>query len=247
MDWRTERRRGAPLAPAGDLVDRHRRQLRVRLLLVLLPRRHDPVRGQADRRHLDRRTAAGRDAEARPLVAPRPLRAAPPALLQRAAGHDGGRTENTVCEVDSVPCRPAPTIRRTTPARPRRRCSRPSARRRRRSTRCTARFWQIENPDKAQPPRRPRRLQADARRERGADVRARLALRGARRVHEQPPVGHAPTTRSSATRPATTRTSTRAATACRAGRRRTARSRTPTSCSGTCSALTTSRGRRTGP
>ena len=42
-DWRTEPDRGAPLAPAGRLVHRHGRQLRVRLLLVLLPGRHDPV------------------------------------------------------------------------------------------------------------------------------------------------------------------------------------------------------------
>ena len=40
VDLLTGRHRGAALAPAGDLVHRHRRQLRVRLLLVLLPRRH---------------------------------------------------------------------------------------------------------------------------------------------------------------------------------------------------------------
>ena len=41
--------RSAPLAPAGRLVGLDGRELRVRLLLVSLPGRHDSVRGQADR------------------------------------------------------------------------------------------------------------------------------------------------------------------------------------------------------
>ncbi len=39
----------APRPPAGRLVLQHRRQLRLRLLLVPLPRRHDRARGEADR------------------------------------------------------------------------------------------------------------------------------------------------------------------------------------------------------
>ena len=46
---RTEVRRSRQ---AGGLLHRHGRQLRVRLLLVLLPRRHHPARGQAHRRHV---------------------------------------------------------------------------------------------------------------------------------------------------------------------------------------------------
>ena len=42
-------RRGAPLAAPRRQLHRHRRQLRVRLLLVLLPRRHHPARGEAHR------------------------------------------------------------------------------------------------------------------------------------------------------------------------------------------------------
>ena len=45
--------RGAPVAPAGRQLHRHRRQLRVRLLLVLLPRRHHAARGEAHRDHVD--------------------------------------------------------------------------------------------------------------------------------------------------------------------------------------------------
>ena len=56
------RERGPALAPPGGLVHRHRGQLRVRLLLVLLPGRHHPARGQADRHHLQRRRRARRDA-----------------------------------------------------------------------------------------------------------------------------------------------------------------------------------------
>ena len=83
--------RGAPLAPAGRVVHRDGRQLRVRLLLVLLPGRHHPVRGQADRHHLERRGAGRREAAVGRAGRAAGLRADPPALLQRAAGHDGRR------------------------------------------------------------------------------------------------------------------------------------------------------------
>ena len=55
-------RGGAALPPAGGVVHRHRGQLRVRLLLVLLPGRDHPARGQADRHRLERGGDAGRDA-----------------------------------------------------------------------------------------------------------------------------------------------------------------------------------------
>ena len=45
--------RGAPLTPPRRELDRHRRQLRIRLLLVLLSRRHYAIRGEADRNHVD--------------------------------------------------------------------------------------------------------------------------------------------------------------------------------------------------
>ena len=44
---------GGPAIPAArGQLHRHRGQLRVRLLLVLLPRRHGPARGEADRDHV---------------------------------------------------------------------------------------------------------------------------------------------------------------------------------------------------
>ena len=75
---RLPHRRGAgpaAPAPAGDLHDRHRRELRVRLLLVPLHRRHHRVRGQADRGHLHRRDRPRGEAEARHAGRPRPVRA----------------------------------------------------------------------------------------------------------------------------------------------------------------------------
>ena len=48
---------GAAFAPARRVLHLHRGQLRVRLLLVLLPGRRHPARGQDDRRHLERRRA----------------------------------------------------------------------------------------------------------------------------------------------------------------------------------------------
>ena len=48
-----------------DLVDRHGRELRVRLLLVSLPGRQHPVRDQADRHPVAGRAAAGREVAVR--------------------------------------------------------------------------------------------------------------------------------------------------------------------------------------
>ena len=84
-------RRSPPDAPHGHLQHRHRRQLRVRLLLVPVPGRHDRVRGQALRRDLQRRRRGRATARVRRHRRPRRLRPAPPALLQRPAGHGGRR------------------------------------------------------------------------------------------------------------------------------------------------------------
>ena len=72
-DWTTDDDRGAPLEPLRRLVDRDRRQLRVRRLLALLPGRRDRVRAEA---HRDHHTAGCRGGE-RPLATGR---SSPPAL-----------------------------------------------------------------------------------------------------------------------------------------------------------------------
>ena len=64
-DFRTEDVEVRRLRRLVISLDRHRRQLRVRVLLVPLHRRHDRVRGQAHGRDLDRRAGAGRAARAR--------------------------------------------------------------------------------------------------------------------------------------------------------------------------------------
>ena len=88
------RRNGSEVRRSRRLVGlllRHRRQLRLRLLLVSLPGRHHPVRSQAHRHRPDRRGDArreiwlGRDGHA---AARRPLA---PAFFQRASAHGDRR------------------------------------------------------------------------------------------------------------------------------------------------------------
>ena len=64
--------RGAPPAPPGDLVLHPDRQLRLRLLLVPLPRRHHPARGQGHRHRVHlRHPAASTPPRSRPVSARR--------------------------------------------------------------------------------------------------------------------------------------------------------------------------------
>ena len=81
--------RGAPLAPPRRLVVGGDRELRLRLLLVPVPGRHDRVRHQAHRDRVRRRQPRRR----RPRRAghARAGRAVPPAPVQRAPRHDGRR------------------------------------------------------------------------------------------------------------------------------------------------------------
>ena len=79
-----------PAAPPGDLVLRHRRQLRLRLLLVPLPRRHDRARGQGHRRACSPRPTTS-DGRVGHRGRARAGRAVPPAPVQRPARHDGRR------------------------------------------------------------------------------------------------------------------------------------------------------------
>ena len=248
-DFRTEEVEVRRLRRLVISFDRHRRQLRVRVLLVPLHRRHDRVRGQAHRRDLDRRAGARRAAR-------RTARWSRPGLYGPHHQHffcvrldmavDGNA--NTVVQVDSEPLPLGPgqpdrhglgdqahglrDARREAQA-----ADRPAARP----------LLADREPGQGLRARRPGRLQARPGRERGADVRAGLAASPRAPASRSK---HVWVTRlrpgASASRPATTRTSTRAATACRATRRPTARPRTPTWCSGTRSAPTTSSGRRTG-
>ena len=98
--------RGAPLAAAGRVVDRHGRQLRVRLLLVLLPGRLPRARGEAHRHPVDRGGRPRR--RARPT---RGCRRSPPAWPRRST---------STC---SAPASTSPSTGRST------RCTRSTSRR----------------------------------------------------------------------------------------------------------------------
>ena len=110
--------RGAALAAARDLVVLGDRELRLRLLLVPLPGRLDRVRGQADRRPLDRRGGTRRPARARRPRRPGPERDGAPALLQHAPRHGRRRArERRRGGVDGVAAaRPGQPRRERVPA-----------------------------------------------------------------------------------------------------------------------------------
>ena len=74
-------------APTRPFLDRQRRQLRVRLLLVPLPGREHRVRGQANGRAFDRRLPCRRGTTSRRCRLARPVRPQPPAFLLRTTGH----------------------------------------------------------------------------------------------------------------------------------------------------------------
>ena len=238
-------RRGPAAAAPGDLVDRHRRQLRVRVLLVPLHRRHDRVRGQAHGRDLHRRAGAGRAACARHARRARAVRAAPSALLLRAAGH-GRRRQREHRRAGGFR---AAAVRAGEPDRHGLGDEADGVRGRvgARAGGPVARAVLADRePGEAERGRRSRRLQARPGGERGADVPAGVALRPAGRVHRRARVGHGVRPRASASPRATTRTSTPAGTASRATPPRVATPRARTWCSGTRSAPTTWSGPRTG-
>ena len=140
---------GAAAPSAGDLDDRHRRQLRVRVLLVPLQRRHDRVRDQAHRRHLHRRDRPRRDAAARHAGRPRPLRPPSPALLLRAPGDGGGRRRGTPSSRSTrYPAHPGPTTRTATRGRSAAPCWRARRRRSGDVDTARARYWKIESAER---------------------------------------------------------------------------------------------------
>ena len=92
----TRRRRRAPVAPAGGVVLQHDRQLRLRLLLVLLPGRVDPGRGEGDGHRVRRRGHPGLDEPARTRDRAGRVRAGAPAPLLGTPGHGRSTARTTV-------------------------------------------------------------------------------------------------------------------------------------------------------
>ena len=245
---------GAPRCAASRRLvvssHRHGRQLRVRLLLVLLPGRHDRARGQADRHHLHRRACRPASAGAtRPRSRPGVARRLPPALLQRAPRHRRRRRPTTPSyEVDAVPSRAGPdnpygNAFVPTAARFAARVAGPA----RVSTRCTARAWRVVNPrSRNRIGRAGRATSSCPARTCAPFAQPGLAVRSAGRLHRPPPLGDAvrPDERYAAGDYPNQHAGGDGLPRWTRGRPR--RSRTRTSCSGTRSARTTCRGRRTG-
>ncbi len=215
----------APLAPARDLVDRHRRQLRVRLLLVPLPGRLDRVRGQADGHPAHRRLDLGRALAALAAARRRHRHEPSPALLLRAPRPRHRRRRRTsLCDIEAavdawgpdnprrqrVPARETARLRARVAAQ---RLGRPD----------TARRFRVENRARRNRIGDPVAYELVP----GENVRpmaaARLAGARARPLHRPPPLGDAVPARRALPGRRVPQPGTRAATACRAGRRPTAR------------------------
>ena len=186
--------RGAPLAAARGLLVRDDRQLRLRLLLVPLPGRHDRSSRSSSPGMLS--TGArrpGERARARHARRARAQRAGPPALLQRAARlrrRRAGRTRST--RSDASRSRPGPDNPHGNAFRAAAAAARDASEARRRVDAATARCWQIVNPAARNASAQPvgYRLVPG---ENAAAVRAarRAASRKRAGFIAQPPLGHA--------------------------------------------------------
>ena len=242
----------APTAPtsaaprqAGDLVDLDRRQLRVRVLLVPAPGRPHRVRDEGHGHHQHRRLPSGRARQIRHRGGAGRRRPHPPARVLRPPRHGGRRRPATPS---------SSATRRRAEGQPdepygnafyvEERPLRPSSRRSATSTSTAMRYWKIVNPNMTNWVGRPSGFKLEP----GSAVQPF--------THPDSPSGrrgrfirnhlwvtpYDPDERFPAGEFVNQSTAT---TACRPGPRRTARSRTPTSSSGTASACTTCRDRRT--
>ena len=177
---------------------------------------------------------------------PAALRPEPPALLQRPArlDLDGAATPSTRSTPRPVP--PGRTTRTATPVRPRRRCwteSRGAAAHRP----VEAPLLEDRQPERAQRARASRSATSSCPGDNSLPLASRRASQACDRAgFVNKHLWVTPVRPERAVTPAGDYPNqSRAATGCREYARRTGRSRTPTSCSGTPSAHTTSRGRRT--
>ncbi len=239
--------RGATFATAGGELDRDGRQLRLRLLLVLLPRRLVAARGEAHRDHVDHgvrpvgsRTHARERHRARTCCTPSS------AHVLHAARHGCRRPGERGLRGRRRPR----SARRRQPDRQCVPAARDAARARARRAALRRSVAQPHVEDRepvgAQRSRRAGRVQARPRFDADAPggLRRRPSAGAPRSPHGT--CGSRRTRPTSAEPPVRTRTSRPAKTGCPAGPRRTDRSWAPTSCCGTRSASPTSPVQRTG-
>ena len=211
--------RGAPQPAARRELRRDRRQLRVRLLLVLLPRRQHPARGEAHRHRVADGDRAGHAARVRQRRSRRASPRRTTSTCSTPASTSTSTAPSTRC-TRSRPsrCRPGPdnpwgnAFRQRGDA-ARHRGRRAARHRRRRRRAC----WKIVNPRRAQRARAAGRRTSSCRR-----CRRRRCWRSPTRRSGSGPGSRSTTCGSRRTRAtsgaprASTRTSTRAATGCRA-------------------------------
>ena len=233
--------RGPALPAARRELDIHRRQLRVRLLLVLLPRRDHAVRGEADRRPVDDGGRAGRAGSAKFASMIAPQLAAPFHQhlfnVRLDVEVDGPRTASR--RSTSSQALRVPTTRWTTPSRRSRPFSPPRRRPAGASIPSRSRTWRIVEPQRDEPARaRPSPTSFFPARPRRCSPATRPASHEGAGIRQEQPLGHALSTPPNEEPPAITRTSTPGATGFPASSARTARSSTKTSSSGTPSDVT---------
>ena len=226
-------RRAAARPAARPVEHRHRRQLRLRLLLVPAPGRHDRLEVKATGIVATQAMADGERSPYGRLVAPdlNAINHQHVFCARLDVALDGGPNAVREVQTEAVPEGPENphgnawvTVGRTLRDRARGAAARRSAQR--------AHVGRGE-PGAHERGRRARRLQARAGREHAAVRRLRLLRAAAGGLHGPPPVGHALRPRRALPGRASTPTSTRAATACPPGSRPTAPSTEPTSSSGT--------------
>ena len=243
---REGRRRGPPVPADGRVLPRHRRELRVPDLLALLPGRHHRVRGPGHRDHghqLVRRRAPRRRA---PWWTTRPTRrststSSSPAWTWRSTGR---RTPSWSPRARR--CR-SPTATPTAW----RWCSaaarwRPSPRAGRTTTGPRQRGWKVVNRGRLNRLGTPTGYKLVASASFPALVDRELTDHGAGRGHRPHPLGHAVRRGGALARGRVLQPEPRLRGATGVDGGRPVRSPTPTSCCGTSSASTTSRGPRTG-
>ena len=210
-------RRDAPLAPPRRELHRHRRQLRVRLLLVLLPRRQHPARGEAHRHRVAHGDHAGRPARVRQRDRARARGAAPPAPLlgpPRPRRRRHRRTRVYEVEAEPVPAGPdnpwGNAFRQQVDAARHRARARNAT-----SNAATSRAWQVVNPSSRNGLGQPVGYKLVPTMSTPTHARVtRVERRPARRVRAVTTSGSRRTRATNDAPPASTRTSTRAATGC---------------------------------
>ena len=241
---RTEVRRSAS---PRRLLDRHGRELRVRLLLVLLPGRVAATRGEAHRHHVDPGVRLRRALALRADDRAGTRRAGPPAPVLRAPRLRRRRPRSTRCTRSTSSRRPPvmPTrgAMRSVPERPGSRRSSVA----KRTDECGGEpKLEDRQPRVPQPSRRAGRLQARARGDARRCSPSRTRASGGEPASRPRTSGSLRTPRTSGGPPATIPTSTPVVTDFPGGQRPTGASSEPTSSCGTRSASRMCPGPRTG-